>query len=137
MRAKAFYEQELAPVGTRSDHAACAEIVAKIGDCLEQAEAVDREAILKCYPGYAESLESLWPALLAATRRQTPTKFVQGSRTPGSQTPTPGGQTPAKFVRKFARDAGGCHACSRCWRRDDPRASGRCGHELVGGPARF
>jgi hypothetical protein len=38
-----------------------------------------------------------------------------------------GSQTPAKFVREFATDAGGCHAGSRRWRRDDPRASGRCG----------
>jgi hypothetical protein len=71
------------------------------------------------------------------SRSQTPTKFVRGSRTPGSQTPTPGSQTPAKFVREFARDAGGCHAGSRRWRRDDPRASGRCGQKLVGGPGRF
>jgi hypothetical protein len=34
-------------------------------------------------------------------------------------------------------DAGGCHAGARRWRRDDPRASGRCGYELIGGRVWF
>jgi hypothetical protein len=48
-----------------------------------------------------------------------------------------GSQTPTNSVRESPRNASARHAGSRRWRRDDPRASGRCGRELIDVPARF